>query len=155
VGGVPLSAVGVEQAGGRWRYAFATLVALALVAGVAPGQARVIEEHAFDEPEGRLLGFYAAAVAFSPAGFAVPDAAVTFGLELSYIPWLDASQRRPSIDKPEATNLAPVFPRPRLGLRLPGEVTLEASWIPPLQVFDVRANLFGLSLTRPLAHVAG
>lgn len=154
LGGVPLSAVGVEQAGGRWRYAFAALLSLMVAASPAMGQ-RVVEKHDFDEPEGRLLGFYAAAVAFSPAGFGWSDGSVTFGLELSYIPWLDAAQRRPSIDKPEATNLAPVFPRPRLGLRLPGDVTLEASWIPPLQLFDVEANLFGLALSRPVAEVAG
>ncbi|HEX7120936.1 MAG TPA: hypothetical protein VF178_01110 [Gemmatimonadaceae bacterium] len=154
LGGVPLSAVGVEQAGGRWRYAFPMLFALLLAPGALMAQ-RVVEGHDFEEPEGRLLGFYAAAVAFSPAGFGASDGALTLGLELTYIPWLDASQRRASIDKPEATNLAPVFPRPRLGVRLPGDFTLEASWIPPLQLFDVEANLVGLAVSRPLAQLAG
>ena len=144
--------VGVEQAGGRWRYAFAAAVLLAGKPAAAAAQERVIEEHTASEPEGRLLAFYAAAVAYSPAGFLSNDA-LTLGLELSYIPWLDASRRRPFADKPEATNLAPLFPRPRIAARLPGDFTAEASWIPPLRVFDVRANLFAIALTRPVASV--
>lgn len=147
-----MSTVGVEQAGGRWRYAFAAAVLLAGMPAAAAAQDRVTEEHGASEPEGRLLAFYAAAVAFSPAGF-LSDDALTLGLEVSYIPWLDASRRRPFADKPEATNLAPVFPRPRVAARLPGGFRAEASWIPPLRVFDVRANLFAIALTRPVAAV--
>ena len=119
-----MSTVGVVQAGGRWRYALRAglrgvlVVALAgAPVGTAGAQARVIQRHAPDEPEGRLLAFYSAAVAFSPAAFADDESRVAFGVELSSVPWLDAAQRRPSIDKPEATNLAPVFPRPRVALR--------------------------------------
>lgn len=169
--GVPSSTVGVEQAGGRRRYAFAVpglgtalgvlvwfpmaLVALVWFPMAVAAQGRDVQRHEPNEPEGRLLAFYAAAVAFSPAGFVTTGERVTFGVELSYVPWLDASQRRPSIDKPEATNLAPVFPRPRLGVQLPGEVGLELSWVPPIRLFDVEANLFGLSLTRRVADVGG
>lgn len=155
-----MSAVGVVQAGGRWRYALR--VGLLLLAWGVPGGApaaqappvRVIERHAPDGPEGRLLAFYAAAVAFSPAAFADDESRLTIGVELSYVPWLDADQRRPSIDKPEATNLAPVFPRPRVAVRL-GRVLTEASWIPPIRLFDVRANLIGFSASATALRVSG
>lgn len=152
--GVPLSTVGVVQAGGRWRYALRAVLLLAIASGAAGSQTRVIERHEPDEPEGRLLAFYAAAVAFSPAAFADGESRLSLGVELSYVPWLDAAQRRPSIDKPEATNLAPVFPRPRVALRL-GGVLAEASWIPPMPLFDVRANLFGFSATGTVLRVGG
>jgi hypothetical protein len=147
-----LSTVGVEQAGGRRRYALAGVALLAVAPVIVAAQARVVERHAVSEPEGRLLAFYAAAVAYTPAGFLTGGAA-TLGLELSYIPWLDASRRRPFADKPEATNLAPVFGRPRLAVRLPGHVMAEASWIPPVRVFDVRANLVAIALSRAVASV--
>ena len=75
-----MSTVGVEQAGGRWRYAFAAAVLLAGMPAAAAAQDRVTEEHGASEPEGRLLAFYAAAVAFSPAGF-LSDDALTLGLD--------------------------------------------------------------------------
>jgi hypothetical protein len=75
---------------------------------------------------------------------------VALGFELAYVPHLNADQRRPSIDKPEATNLAPLFGRPRLVLRLPYGLRVEASWVPPVRVFDVRPNLLGFALGRQL-----
>ncbi len=109
------------------------------------------ETHRFNQPEGRLLAFYSAALAFSPAGFIASDR-LTMGVEVTWIPWLNESRRRPSIDKPEVTNLAPFFPRPRIGIRW-GQVGLEASWIPPLQLFGVQANVVSAaaSLALPLS----
>ena len=120
----------------------------------AEGQARVIERHRVSAPEGRLLAFYSSAMAFSPAGLDVGGAGLSIGVEVSYVPFLNEAQRRRSIDKPESTNLAPVFPRPRLGLRLPRGLRAELSWVPPLKVFDVRAHLGAASIARP-ARMAG
>lgn len=122
------------------------------VVQVAPawGQARVRERHDFDDPEGRLIGFYSAALFFSPLG--APERTNTWaldaGLEIAYIPRLSKSQRTAFQDKPEATNLAPVLPRPRVSVMLPGALHAHASWVPPMRVFDVEANLLSIAITR-------
>ena len=128
--------------------------ALALVlagAGTLPAQ-RVVERHPFSDPEGRLLAFYSAAMAFSPAGLAPDESRLSVSLEVSHVPYLDQAQRRPSIDKPESTNLAPFFPRPRGALRI-GNWIAEASWIPPMRVFDVEANLGSVAIVAPALTV--
>jgi hypothetical protein len=123
-------------------------VSALLAAGEVAAQARVVERHEFSDPEGRLLAFYSASMAFSPAGVGWDDSRLSFSLEVSHVPYLDKAQRRPSIDKPESTNLAPFFPRPRISIGL-GSWRAEASWIPPMRVFDVQANLGSLSITAP------
>lgn len=106
--------------------------------------------------------YYSSTIAFSPIGvpygtvrrsaMAVAAGGATSRLEaaveVSYLPRLSTAQRTTGSDKPEATNLAPVFARPRVALRLPAGLGLEASWIPPVRVFDVKANLFGGALSR-------
>jgi hypothetical protein len=123
-----------------------------MVASRAGAQERTLERHIFSEPEGRLLAFYSAAMAFTPAGLPPDDSRVAFMLEVSHVPSLNRDQRRPSIDKPESTNLAPFFPRPRLSVRL-GNWTAEASWVPPMRVFDVEANLGAVSLAAPAMQI--
>jgi hypothetical protein len=129
------------------------ILTMALVS-VAPasGQERVRERHDFDDPEGRLIGFYSAALLFSPLG--APERARSWaldaGLEVGYVPQLSKSQRTAFQDKPEATNLAPVLPRPRVSLVLPGAFHGHVSWVPPIRIFDVEANLFSVAVTRAL-----
>ncbi|HEX6313783.1 MAG TPA: hypothetical protein VFZ73_02955 [Gemmatimonadaceae bacterium] len=118
--------------------------------GVAQG--RVLERHGFDDPEGRLLAFYSAAMAFSPAGNLPDESRLSLALEVSHVPYLNRAQRRPSIDKPESTNLAPFFPRPRAAVRL-GAWGAEVSWIPPMRVFDVEANLASAAIMGPAARI--
>jgi len=128
----------------RRRYtALRCLLLLVTVARPGAGQSRVVEVHRADEPEGRLLAFYSAAMAFTPAGVA-RESGTTAGLEVTYVPWLDEARRRPSIDKPEATNLAPAFPRPRVAFQA-GAMQLEVGWIPPVRLFDVEANLLSVA----------
>ena len=55
---------------------------------------------------------------------------------------------RSAFDKPESTNLAPVFLRPRLGIRLPWRLGLKGSWIPPFRLFDVKANVLSAAVSR-------
>jgi hypothetical protein len=122
----------------------------AILCGTAPAaaQVRVTETHSFEEPEGRLLAFYSAAMSFSPAGFAPDESRFALSLEVSHVPYLNKAQRRPSIDKPESTNLAPFFPRPRAMARF-GSWIFEGSWIPPMEVFEVKANLLSASVVTP------
>ena len=128
------------------------VVALLAAFSSASGAQRVLERHPFSDPEGRLLAFYSASMAFSPAGMAPDESRLSLSLELSHVPSLNEAQRRPSIDKPESTNLAPFFPRPRGALRL-GNWIVEASWIPPMRVFDVEANLVSAAIVAPSVRV--
>lgn len=126
----------------------ARIVALLAALPVPSRAQRVIERHPFSDPEGRLLAFYSAAMAFSPAGTAPDESRLSVSLEVSHVPSLNEAQRRPSIDKPESTNLAPFFPRPRGALRI-GSWIAEASWIPPMRVFDVEANILSAAIVTP------
>lgn len=117
-------------------------------------QGRVLERYSFEDPEGRLLAFYSASMAFSPAGIAPDESRLSVSLEVSHVPSLNEAQRRPSIDKPESTNLAPFFPRPRAALRL-GRWGIEASYIPPLRVFEVEAHLASVSILGPSVRAGG
>lgn len=111
------------------------------------GAARVQQVHRADEPEGRLLAFYSAAMLFTSLGVTAMPGRWSLGVEATLIPTLSEAQRRPGIDKPETTNLSPVLPRPRATLRL-GDAVVEGSWIPPVTVGDARANLGALALSR-------
>ena len=149
------------------------VLGLALIASaIAPGDVRAqareqVREHrsyGSGDPEAKLMLYYSSALAFSPLGAPLAlggDAAmgrvastrsrVEAAVELSYVPPLSEAQRTATGDKPQATNLAPLFARPRLAVRLPGNVALEASWIPPVRVFDVKANVVSGALARPFA----
>src|SRR5690606_2234956 len=92
--------------------------------------------------------FYSSALTFSPVN-APRDrtrGALEVGLELGYVPRLDAEQRQVG-DKPESTNLAPVFPRPRVTYAITDRLAIEGSWLPPVEVFDVKANVVSLALS--------
>ena len=125
---------------------------LAAAPPVLSGQARDVDRYDVRAAEGRLLAFYSAALAFSPAGVPASGAragAVGVGVELSYVPRLSAAQRSAGYDKPEATNLAPLLPRPRATLALPRGAGLEVGWLPPVRVFGVRAQMLSVALTTP------
>ena len=143
---------------------------LAVALGVAGASTRVaaqtreLKTYGTGSPEAKLMLYYSSTVAFSPIGVPLgagsPSTTMVTGrvrsrlelsVEVSYLPPLSAEQRTAGSDKPESTNLAPVFARPRLGARLPGGFGLELSWIPPVRVFDVKANLFAGALSRSLA----
>ncbi|MCC6928973.1 MAG: hypothetical protein IT359_08305 [Gemmatimonadaceae bacterium] len=120
----------------------------------AGAQGRVEQVHRASEPEGRLLAYYSATMAFSPLGTVAEGRRWSVGMEASWIPRLSEAQRRPGIDKPETTNLASVLPRPRIAVRT-AVVTLEASWVPPLTVGDARANLWGFAASRTVVTWRG
>jgi hypothetical protein len=141
-------------------------LAIALGAAASPrqvaAQSRELKSYGPGAPEAKLMLYYSSTVAFSsvgvPFGVGRPPALaaatgrsaprVEASVEVSYLPRLSPNQRRAELDKPESTNLAPVFARPRVGVRLPGGVGAELSWIPPVRVFSVKANLFAGALSR-------
>jgi hypothetical protein len=128
----------------------------------AGAQGRELKRYGPGAPEAKLMLYYSSIVAFSPLGApaatlstATTSSRVEAAVELSYLPRLSTAQRTTGYDKPESTNLAPVFARPRIGVRLPGGLGVEMSWIPPIRVFDVKANLVGGALTRSFGSAAG
>lgn len=116
-------------------------------------QERVVERRGFSDGQGKLMSFYSAAMTFSSVNAPRDRSRGTLeaGLELAYVPRLSAEQRQVG-DKPESTNLAPIFPRPRLTYALSDRLAIEGSWLPPVEVFDVKANVVSLALswTSPL-----
>lgn len=78
--------------------------------------------------------------------------AMIFAFEGSSLPSIDAATATPSYcrsGKPaEHVNIFPVLPRPRMIFGLADEFTAEVSWVPPLRVNGVKADLLGLALAR-------
>lgn len=112
--------------------------------------------------EARLMAFFAVPLAFS--GAVQPDqlrpGQWRVSVDAALMPSADPSLRPTtcySAAKGESTNLASIFPRPRVAVGLPFDLEAEVSWVPPLQVKDAKANLVGLALawTRRVAILAG
>ena len=122
---------------------------LAALAGVAQAQRR---ELASDNPQARLMGYYAAVMQFTPVGMPAAGSQFELGGELSYIPSLSAQDRLVGFGglKAEQTNFCPVLPRLRAA-RSFGAFALEAGYVPPLRVCGVKAHLFAGALARRFA----
>jgi hypothetical protein len=109
-----------------------------------------------DSSESKLLAFFAAPIAFSPAGHAerLDPGAIRLSFDATYVPKPSAEINRSSFcqRKGESTNLSSVFPRPRIAIGLPGGLFLEGSYLPPVTVMDATPNLGSVALgwSRPL-----
>jgi hypothetical protein len=109
--------------------------------------------------EAKTLGIVAVPLAFGRA--AAPSRFYGFqaGVELVYLPHVDAATATPTICNPgkgpENTDPISVLPRPRIGLPLPLGLSLQASWIPPVRFQGVKANLFGISLEKAFGSLDG
>jgi hypothetical protein len=136
-----------------------TFILVATCLSPLAAQQRELQRYELDTPEGRLMGFYSSALASNPLGSPFKrDASrwsIELALELGYIPHLNSEQRTAGFDKPEASNLSPILPRPRISIAFPGQLTFDASWLPPLKVLDGKANLAGLSVRRDFTLGAG
>ena len=100
--------------------------------------------------EARTFAIVSTPLAFTGAG--APNATgrrIEVGVETVYVPQVDAATRTPTTCRPgkgpENANLLSVAPRPRIALYPGGGFALEGSWIPPVRLNGVRANLFGLA----------
>jgi hypothetical protein len=56
---------------------------------------------------------------------------------------------------PENVNLMSVLPRPRVIFGLNDQFSFELSWIPPVTLNDVKANVLGFALTRTVPTATG
>jgi hypothetical protein len=103
-----------------------------------------------DSSEAKLLAFFAAPLAFSPAGNAgrLAPGAVRLSFDLTYVPTPSADIRRASFcqRKSENTELSPIFPRPRVAVGLPGGFFVEGSYLPPVTVLDATPNLGSIAV---------
>ena len=102
--------------------------------------------------EAKTFAIRSVPLAYSGLGVATRDQPwqVWAALEVSLVPTIDSATRTPTFcrqGKVENANLLDAFPRPRVGLTLPAHFAIEASWVPPITVNDVTANLFGLALS--------
>lgn len=77
---------------------------------------------------------------------------VVIAFEATSLPAVDDATATPTYcntgKPPEHVNLLPVLPRPRVIIGLADEITLEASWVPPIRIDGVKADLLGLALAR-------
>jgi hypothetical protein len=96
--------------------------------------------------EAKLLAFYSAPIAFSPAS--APEHALPWTLriggEAGPVPDPDSAIQQSSLcftKKSEHTSLSPFFGRPRLTLALPAGFAIEASYLPPVKLHDAEPNL--------------
>jgi hypothetical protein len=113
-----------------------------------------------DSNEAQLFAALSVPLAYSLAEAPEPPApgALRLGLEGTYLPNIDEEIRTPTTCRPgkgpENLDLLVAFPRPRVSVGLPAGLWFEASWVPPVPLNGVRANLVGLSLQRsiPLAR---
>ena len=109
--------------------------------------------------EAKTMAIFAVPLAFSRGS--APDRFSGFnaGLELAYLPKVSDALATPTICRPgkgpEHTDLLFALPRPRFGMPLPLGLTLQASWVPPVRVNGVKANLFGVSLEKAFGGLGG
>ena len=109
--------------------------------------------------EAKAMATFAVPLAFSRGS--APDLfpGFTAGLELTYLPKLSDATATPTICRPgkgpEHTDLLFAIPRPRIGMPLPLGLSLQASWIPPVRVNGVKANLFGISVEKAFGRYDG
>lgn len=102
--------------------------------------------------EAKLLAFYSAPIAFSPASAPEYGApwTIRIGGEGGPIPSADSAIRQSSVchtKKSENTELSSFFGRPRVTLTLPAGFALEASYLPPIEIGDAEPNLGSAALS--------
>lgn len=112
------------------------------------------EEISFDRPEAWAMKWFASITQFTAVG---PPRhrepwQLEIGLELGWVPSLSEEERRVGFNgtKVEDMNRVDVMPRPRLAVGLPGDLTLELAWVPPIEVEGVTPNLLAVAVERPV-----
>ena len=140
---------------------FAVALLAALLAALAGAAAApdvpvlaVTEDLDFDRPESWAMKYFANVTLLT--GLGAPRqrqvGELEVGVEALWIPHLSAEERTVGFDgtKTEDLNKVPAYLRPRVTVGLPGDVSLTASWVPPVEVEGVEPNLFALAVERPL-----
>jgi hypothetical protein len=136
-----------------------------MVAGLAAGglatplAAQSVCRPSTGSNEARTLAVFSVPLAFSPGQAPGGRAGLTLGLEAASVPNVDPATATPTTCRPgkgpENTDLLPAIARPRIGVPLPLGLALDASWIPPVRVAGVKANVVALALTRSFGRTDG
>ena len=114
-----------------------------------------------DSHEAELFRIRGAATAFgrATAPSAYHPGGVVLLMEGSTLQEIDAETATPTFCRPgkpaENVNLMSVLPRPRVLFATQDGVTVEASWIPPIPVNGVKANVFGFAVARTVSAGPG
>lgn len=133
-----------------------TLLVILLVAAPAHGQVVIQGEQEldFDRTESWAMKYFASVTLLS--GFGPPrdfePGTIEFGLETAWVPSLSEVERTVGFNgtKTEDLNKTPFFARPRMEIGLPHRWSLQLSYLPPVEVFDVKPNLLAAAIGRPL-----
>jgi hypothetical protein len=109
--------------------------------------------------EAKTLAIFAVPLAFGRGSAPEVFPGFRAGIELAYLPNVDDATATPTICRPgkgpENTDLLFALPRPRIGLPLPFGLALQASWVPPVRVRGIKANLIGLSVEKAFGNLEG
>ncbi len=104
--------------------------------------------------EAKIFAVKSVALAYGPAGTAgaLPAGRIRLGVETGYVPSVDDATATPTICRPgkgpENANLLAVLARPRVAVGLGRATVLDLSWVPPVRVAEVKANLVGIAVAR-------
>ena len=135
-----------------------SVLALLLLVALAPsGQAQGViegtEELSFDRPEAWAMKYFAAVTLLTGLGPPAPReaGAVALACELGTIPHLDEDQRRVGFGGTTGEDLNKLQARGRLRgtVGLGRDWSLDAAWVPPVEIKGVTANIFSLGIERP------
>src|SRR5262249_58419884 len=112
---------------------FALTAVLATTAAPAAAQVRRTLDR--NDPQAQLMGYYAAAMAFSPIGLPDKDGRLEIGATGSLIPSLSLEDRLVAFGgtKAEDSNKCPLFPR-LVASRPLGKVAVELGYTPAVEV---------------------
>lgn len=114
-----------------------------------------------DSHEAEIFRIRGASTAFGRAISPVTprQGAVLAMFEVTTLAHIDRSTATPTYCRPgkpaENVNLMSVLPRPRVIFGLSDGFTFEASWIPPVTVNDVKANVVSVALGRSVPTALG
>lgn len=135
-------------------WALLSLAWLAAAAAAAQPVLRDDEELRFDRPEAWAMAWFAALTL--PNGVGGPDelspGEVELAFEGGWVPSLSEEERRVGFrgTKVEDLNRTAAVGRPTVTVGLPAGWTLEAGWMPPVDVDGIEPNLLSLALARTL-----
>lgn len=138
------------------RLRFSALLVLVAL-GPAVAEAQVLEGREvldFDRPESWAMKYFGALTLLSGFGPHRPLApgTVVVGLEAAWVPELSLRQRTVGFagTKEEDINRTSIFGRPRILVGLPARMSLEASYLPPIELDGVEPDLVAVAIGRPL-----
>ena len=134
------------------------LTVKAMAQGGATGSTTSKNYHvSFDRPEAWGLKYFSSTTLLS--GLQPPEpaeghrfGAINVGIELGWLPTLDAGQRQIGFNgrAPQDLNKAPILARPVVRVGLPWKLTFVAAAPPPFPIFGVRTHLLAFGLERPI-----